>query len=92
MRVLKLDCEGSEFPILLTAQRLKQVQYITGEYHLMKEWSPRALVEGYKKYTLGDLTDCLTSFKFRVEFVPFKHPIFSDWVGNFFAHNLNFEA
>lgn len=33
VRLLKLDCEGAEFPILLTSHRLRQVQEIVGEYH-----------------------------------------------------------
>ncbi|WP_110984088.1 FkbM family methyltransferase [Acaryochloris thomasi] len=89
VRILKVDCEGSEFPILLTAKRLKQVQYITGEYHLMEKWPAAALMDGYTEYTLGDLADCLTSLRFRVEFVPFKDPSFAARVGNFFAYNLD---
>ena len=89
VRILKVDCEGSEFPILLTAQRLKQVQYITGEYHLLENWPAPALMPGYTKYTLGDLADRLTALRFRVEFVPFKDPGFKDRVGNFYAYNLD---
>lgn len=33
IRFLKLDCEGAEFPILLTSQRLDQIQQIALEYH-----------------------------------------------------------
>ncbi len=33
VRLLKLDCEGSEFPILATSARLGQVQEIVGEVH-----------------------------------------------------------
>ena len=33
IRLLKLDCEGSEFPILLTASHLHQVDEIIGEFH-----------------------------------------------------------
>lgn len=33
VRLLKLDIEGSEFPALLTSQRLRQVQTIVGEVH-----------------------------------------------------------
>lgn len=33
VRLLKLDCEGSEFPILATSERLGQVQEIVGEVH-----------------------------------------------------------
>lgn len=33
VRFLKIDCEGSEFPILYTSQRLDRVQEIAGEWH-----------------------------------------------------------
>lgn len=35
IRLIKLDCEGSEWPILLTAKRLDLVDEIIGEYHEM---------------------------------------------------------
>jgi FkbM family methyltransferase len=33
IRLLKLDCEGAEWPILLTSRRLDLIDEITGEYH-----------------------------------------------------------
>lgn len=33
VRLLKLDCEGSEFPILYTSRELDKVDEILGEYH-----------------------------------------------------------
>lgn len=33
VRLLKLDCEGSEYPILMTSERLHLVDEIVGEYH-----------------------------------------------------------
>ena len=33
VRLLKLDCEGAEWPILLTSQRLHLVDEIAGEFH-----------------------------------------------------------
>lgn len=33
-RLVKLDCEGAEWPILLTSRRLGQVEALCGEYHL----------------------------------------------------------
>ena len=35
VRVLKMDCEGSEYPILLTSKRLHLIDEILGEFH---EW------------------------------------------------------
>ena len=34
VRLVKLDCEGSEFPILYTSKRLAQVQEFIGEWHM----------------------------------------------------------
>ncbi len=34
VRLLKLDCEGAEWPILFTAKHLDRVDAICGEYHL----------------------------------------------------------
>lgn len=34
VRLLKLDCEGAEWPILFTSKRLPAVAEIVGEYHL----------------------------------------------------------
>jgi len=33
IRLLKLDCEGSEWPILMTSRRLQRVREICGEFH-----------------------------------------------------------
>jgi FkbM family methyltransferase len=33
IKLIKLDCEGSEFPILFTSKKLNQIDYICGEYH-----------------------------------------------------------
>jgi FkbM family methyltransferase len=34
VRLVKLDCEGAEWPILLTSRRLDRVEALCGEYHL----------------------------------------------------------
>ena len=31
--LVKIDCEGSEFPILLTSSKLRHIDRIVGEYH-----------------------------------------------------------
>jgi FkbM family methyltransferase len=87
--ILKLDCEGSEFPILLTSQKLKQVRFITGEYHLMDNMPTVAQVEGCYPYSVGILADLLTSLRFKVEFDPYPDALFSANLGNFFAYNLD---
>jgi FkbM family methyltransferase len=35
IKLLKIDCEGSEYPILLTCTKLSLVEYICGEYHII---------------------------------------------------------
>jgi FkbM family methyltransferase len=40
VHILKLDCEGSEYPILMTCSELHRVEHILGEYHhVNSEWS-----------------------------------------------------
>lgn len=56
--LLKIDCEGSEYPILMTATKLSQVQKIVGEYHSLPtglggveadaSWEPVAFFEKLK--------------------------------------------
>jgi len=86
VKILKIDCEGSEFPILLTCKRLSQVETIVGEYHILEKIPPKARIEGIEQYTPGVLADLLMSKRFRVEFIPNTR---FDYVGNFFAYNLD---
>jgi hypothetical protein len=63
--LLKIDCEGSEYPILLTSRRLHRVDRIIGEFHNFAsgtpEWHPfssipeRARVPGYDRFTDAEL-------------------------------------
>ena len=39
--VLKVDCEGAEFPILLTSRLLDRIDRIVGEYHELRAQLPR---------------------------------------------------
>ncbi len=40
VHILKLDCEGAEYPILMTCSELHRVEHILGEYHHVNhEWS-----------------------------------------------------
>lgn len=44
VHILKLDCEGSEYPILMTSSELNRVEHILGEYHHVNaEWSMDSL-------------------------------------------------
>lgn len=54
--LLKLDCEGSEFPILFGSKRLYEIDYICGEYHELYQYIPEiAKVEGYDSYDVNTL-------------------------------------
>jgi hypothetical protein len=44
VHILKLDCEGSEYPILMTCTELHRVEHILGEYHHVNDmWSIESL-------------------------------------------------
>jgi FkbM family methyltransferase len=62
VRLLKLDCEGAEFPILLTATKLHLVQEIVGEMHAMTYES-----QDRGNLTPCDLADFLTEVGFTVQ-------------------------
>jgi FkbM family methyltransferase len=69
--LLKLDCEGSEFPILLTSLQLHRVHRIVGEIHELTEaalerLSPASRVGGYREYSVDVLVECLQSHGFEV--------------------------
>lgn len=75
IRMLKLDCEGSEFPILLTGGRhLHKVNTIVGEFHEFGgEYDQNIIpdhmkVSGYNKFTIGELESFLTSHGFKVSY------------------------
>jgi FkbM family methyltransferase len=70
--ILKLDCETSEFPILLTSARLDQVDTIVGEYHEAggefdtHTIPPHAAVEGVERFTIAVLASHLEQQGFIV--------------------------
>jgi hypothetical protein len=71
VRLLKIDAEGAEYPILLTSTRLSQVDTIIGEYHEFSEGdmtrlAPDARV-GEVPYTYGVLARALSDHGFLVE-------------------------
>jgi FkbM family methyltransferase len=73
VRFMKLDVEGSEFPILLTATRLDLVAAVAGEYHELSEeamalLSPAARV-GEERYTAALLRRRLEAAGFETRFV-----------------------
>jgi FkbM family methyltransferase len=60
VRLLKLDCEGAEYPILLTATQLHLVEEIVGEVHSLTYELPD------RNVTSMDLMDFLKDVGFRV--------------------------
>lgn len=71
VRLLKLDCEGSEFPILLTSRLLDRVELIVGEYHETttahySRLAAYARLEGIERYGFEFLADRLAAQHFRV--------------------------
>ena len=70
VRLLKIDVEGSEFPILLTSKLLNKVNEIIGEFHeyeSLDELPENCKVGNYSKYTRLDIINYLTEQGFVVE-------------------------
>jgi FkbM family methyltransferase len=81
VRMVKVDCEGSEYPILLTARTLHLVDEIVGEFHEFgpddvphSEITDKARVSGYDRFTMKVLEGALRQAGFEVETV--YHPIY----------------
>lgn len=81
VRLIKLDCEGSEFPILFTSKQLHKVQEIVGEYHEIQVIPENCKINGYTQFTIGELETFLHQQGFTVEH--FRHP--NSNLGMFFA-------
>lgn len=73
VKVLKLDCETSEWPILYSSSKLNQIDMIVGEYHEMggdfdSHTVPEAArVRGMDRYTINDLEAYLGEYGFRTK-------------------------
>lgn len=64
--LLKLDCEGSEFPILLTCTTLEYVKQIICEWHVhLTEFRSGSIVNGIRPYKLEHLTNYLSNLGFK---------------------------
>jgi FkbM family methyltransferase len=74
VKLLKIDCEGSEYPILLTARTLHLIDNIHGEFHEMGPGTCNAAspipavaqVEGVESFTIEVLVGCLERAGFTV--------------------------
>jgi FkbM family methyltransferase len=87
VNLLKIDCEGSEFPILLTARRLDLVDRIAGEFHeIGNARNPRVIpeharVDGVPAFTVEALAAALERAGFTVRWR--RHE--DSFLGLFFA-------
>ena len=83
--LLKIDCEGAEFPILLTSNRLDRIDRIVGEYHELRADLPRHVrIPGYDQFTVEGLTAHLERAGFTVTLEPQAMGTFGA-LGLFFA-------
>ena len=75
VRLLKLDCESSEWPILLTCKLLECVEVIVGEFHEIggKHDSatipPKAALPGHGCYVVQSLVSFLSRHGFSIRVV-----------------------
>lgn len=68
--IMKIDCEGSEYPILLTSKKLHLIDRILGEFHEFDSDGtiiPAARVAGVERYTGEEIAAHLRRFGFAVE-------------------------
>jgi FkbM family methyltransferase len=69
--LVKIDCEGAEFPILLTSNLLTRIDRIVGEYHELRADLPAHVrIPGCDRFTLDALTAALERAGFRVSAEP----------------------
>jgi len=80
IRLVKTDCEGSEFPILMTSRLLHLIDNIYGEYH-HGVVAPAARVDGVAELTIDALTQHLQAAGFHVK----SYPTPNSCLGYFFA-------
>ncbi|MEM7117615.1 MAG: FkbM family methyltransferase [Chloroflexota bacterium] len=73
INLMKIDCEGSEWPILLTSKSLHLIDEICGEFHEIggdyDDLTPPFAIDGYNKFTTDELTTFLEAEGFQVEIV-----------------------
>ena len=83
--LVKIDCEGAEFPILLTSKLLHRIDRIVGEYHELRSTLPaHVAVSGYTEFTVGDLMEVLRLSGFAVTWDRRARGSYGD-LGLFFA-------
>lgn len=74
IRLLKIDAEGSEYPILYTSRMLDRVEEIIGECHdlVLAGLAGQVPIEGFgpADFTMAGMKRFLESQGFKVEWVP----------------------
>src|SRR5262249_9773347 len=73
--LVKLDCEGREYPILLTSTQLAKVERIVGDYHEIRESAmplliAQARLDGFTSYGANSLARKLEATGFTVSIMP----------------------
>jgi len=100
VRLVKLDCEGSEYTILFTSKKIHLIDSIIGEYHnfsdnynngpgedhFFHKIPEHAKVAGHDRFIHEDIDQFLTKAGFQVTIVP--HPEIGNLAGWFFAHRV----
>jgi FkbM family methyltransferase len=88
VKLVKMDCEWAEFPILLTSRYLSLIDSIHGEFHEMNDgkhdFTPIpavAQIPGVERFTLDELTKCLKGAGFSVTAIR----VAGSGLGKFFA-------
>lgn len=87
IRLVKIDAETSEFPILLTSSRLDVIDEIIGEFHEVggeynDNYIPdHAKVDGFSEFTMQNLGHFLAEKGFNVHYVRYTNSN----IGHFFA-------
>jgi FkbM family methyltransferase len=88
VNLLKIDCEGAEFPILLTSERLGSIDRIVGEYHELRADLPQHVrIPGCERFTVDILVAHLERSGFAVTLEPQAMATFGA-LGLFFATRL----
>jgi FkbM family methyltransferase len=87
--LVKIDCEGAEFPILLTATLLGRVDRIVGEYHELRAALPAHVrVPGCEAFTVEALAEGLQRHGFTVTWHRQASARYGD-LGLFFADRIS---
>ena len=84
VKLLKIDIEGGEYPVLFTSKKLNRVETIVGEFH---ETSTTKNINGYSLDRHG-LEKYFTDLGWKIEI---KQSDWSDSCGFFKANNLSFK-